>query len=133
MQRAELALGGLRSTKPRLGEPRRTLPLSGRGRGDDSGHPGAVSHSGEGTYATKRHRWVFTRPRGLFHRRGNRLVEMVHAPVKARFDAVVALRVEGVSISAIARVEGIAWNTVARWLEDAADVCRGFNQRRMRG
>ena len=46
---------------------------------------------------------------------------------------VVALRVEGVSISAIARVEGIAWNTVARWLENAADVCRGFNQSRMAG
>ena len=46
---------------------------------------------------------------------------------------MVALRVEGVSISAIARVEGIAWNTVARWLEHAADVCRGFNQSRMAG
>ena len=52
---------------------------------------------------------------------------------RARFDAVVALRVEGVSLSAIARVEGIAWNTVARWLEHAADVCRGFNQSRMAG
>ena len=50
-----------------------------------------------------------------------------------RFDAVVALRVEGVSLSAVARVEGIAWNTVARWLEHAAAVCRGFNQSRMAG
>ena len=46
---------------------------------------------------------------------------------------MVALRVEGVSISAVARVEGLAWNTVARWLEKAADVCRGFNQRRTAG
>jgi IS1 family transposase len=46
---------------------------------------------------------------------------------------VVALRVEGVSISAVARVEGLAWNTVARWLEKAAGVCRGFNQRRTAG
>ena len=46
---------------------------------------------------------------------------------------MVALRVEGVSISAIARVEGIAWNTVARWLEHAADVCRDFNQSRLAG
>ncbi len=45
----------------------------------------------------------------------------------------MALRVEGVSIAAIARVEGIAWNTAARWLEKAADVCRGFNQSRMAG
>ena len=42
---------------------------------------------------------------------------------------MVALRVEGVSISAVARIEGLAWNTVARWLEKAADVCRGFYQR----
>ena len=39
---------------------------------------------------------------------------------RATFDAVVALRVEGVSISAVARIEGLAWNTVARWLEKAA-------------
>ncbi len=52
---------------------------------------------------------------------------------RSRVDAVVALRVEGVSLSAIARVEGLAWNTVARWLEKAAAVCRGFNQSRMAG
>jgi len=52
---------------------------------------------------------------------------------RATFDAVVALRVEGVSISAVARVEGLAWNTVARWLENAGDVCRAFNQRRTAG
>ena len=52
---------------------------------------------------------------------------------RATFDTVVALRVEGVSISAIARVEGIAWNTVARWLEKAADACRRFNHRRISG
>ena len=39
-------------------------------------------------------------------------------------DTVVTLRVEGVSLSAIARVERLAWNTVARWLERAASVCR---------
>jgi len=52
---------------------------------------------------------------------------------RATFDKVVALRVEGVSISAIARVEWIAWNTVARWLEKAADTCRRFNSARIRG
>ena len=52
---------------------------------------------------------------------------------RATFDAVVALRVEGVSISAIARVEGIAWNTVARWLERTAQVCRRFNHGRIIG
>ena len=52
---------------------------------------------------------------------------------RATFDAVVALRVEGVSISAIARVEGIAWNTVARWLEKTAAACRRFSHRRITG
>ena len=52
---------------------------------------------------------------------------------RAALDTVVALSVEGVSIFAIARVEGLAWNTVARWLEKAADVCRLFNERRIAG
>ena len=52
---------------------------------------------------------------------------------RATFDAVVALRVEGVSISAVARVEGIAWNTVARWLEKAAEACRRFSCARITG
>ena len=52
---------------------------------------------------------------------------------RATFDVVIALRVEGVSIFAIYRVEGIAWNTVARWLERAAQVCRRFNGRTIAG
>jgi hypothetical protein len=43
---------------------------------------------------------------------------------RTTFDEVAALRVEGVSIAAIARVKGIAWNTVARWLERAAYLLR---------
>ena len=31
------------------------------------------------------------------------------------------------------RIEGIAWNTVARWLEKAAQVCRRFNHTRIAG
>ena len=52
---------------------------------------------------------------------------------RATFDGIIALRVEGVSISSISRIEGIAWNTVARWLEKAAQVCRRFNHRRIAG
>ena len=52
---------------------------------------------------------------------------------RVMFDTVVALRVEGVSISAIARVEGLAWNTVAGWLDRAAHVCRRFNHDRTAG
>ena len=35
--------------------------------------------------------------------------------------------------SAIARVQQIAWNTVDRWLEKAAVLCRRFNDRRITG
>ena len=52
---------------------------------------------------------------------------------RATFDGVIALRVEGVSISSISRIKGIAWNTVARWLEKAAQVYRRFNHRRIAG
>ena len=34
--------------------------------------------------------------------------------------------------SAIARVKRLSWNTVARWLEKAADCCRRFNDRTVR-
>ena len=46
---------------------------------------------------------------------------------------VIAPRVESVSISSISRVKGIAWNTVARWLKKAVQVCRRFNHRRIAG
>ncbi len=52
---------------------------------------------------------------------------------RTTFDTVVTLRVEGVSLSAIARVERLAWNTVARWLERAAAVCRRFSDGRTTG
>ena len=52
---------------------------------------------------------------------------------RTTFDTVVTLRVEGVSLSAIARVERLAWNTVARWLERAASVCRQFSDGRPTG
>ena len=48
---------------------------------------------------------------------------------RSTFDEVAALSVEGVSKSAIARVKGLAWNTVDRWLEKAAVACRQFNNR----
>jgi hypothetical protein len=38
-----------------------------------------------------------------------------------------------VSKSAIARVKGIGWNTVDRWLEKAAACCRRFNRTNIQG
>ena len=52
---------------------------------------------------------------------------------RATFDEVATLSVEGMSKSAIARVKGIAWNTVHRWLERAAAWCRRFNDREIKG
>ncbi len=49
------------------------------------------------------------------------------------FDRVAALNVEGVSKSAMARLERLSWNTVARWLELAAASARRFNSARTRG
>jgi transposase-like protein len=51
---------------------------------------------------------------------------------RARFDEVASLSVEGVNKSAIARVKGMAWNTVHRWLERAAVWCRRFSDRKIR-
>ncbi len=46
---------------------------------------------------------------------------------RSDFDEVGAMSMEGMSISAIARVKGRSWNTVARWLERAAVAGRKFN------
>src|SRR5215467_6981313 len=51
---------------------------------------------------------------------------------RATFDEVASLSVEGVNKSAIARVKGISWNTVHRWLERAAVWCRRFSDRKIR-
>src|SRR5438132_1848662 len=50
---------------------------------------------------------------------------------RATFDEVATLSVEGMNKSAIARVIGIAWNTVHRWLERAAVCCRRFNNQKI--
>ncbi len=52
---------------------------------------------------------------------------------KRKFDRVALLCVEGVSKSAIARLEALSWNTVSRWLELAATVVRKLSATRLRG
>jgi hypothetical protein len=51
----------------------------------------------------------------------------------AKFDRVAAMSVEGISKSAIARIEHLDWNTVTRWLELAAALARNFNDAKLRG
>ena len=52
------------------------------------------------------------------------------APVAV--DQVASLRVEGVSISATARVTGRSRTTIARWLERASTAAKHLNQRMLR-
>jgi transposase-like protein len=52
---------------------------------------------------------------------------------RTTFDEVVALSVEGLNKSAIARVKQIGWNTVDRWLQKAADAYRRFNNQKTYG
>ena len=51
---------------------------------------------------------------------------------RREFDQVASLRVEGVSISATARVTGHSRTTIARWLERAATAAARFNHRMLR-
>jgi transposase-like protein/IS1 family transposase len=52
---------------------------------------------------------------------------------RTTFDEVAALSVEGLNKSAIARVKRIAWNTVDRWLQRAAESCRRFSNHKIAG
>ncbi len=52
---------------------------------------------------------------------------------RTTFDKVAVLAVEGTGISAIGRVVGHSWNTVARWLESARAAAARFNERHLRG
>ncbi len=51
---------------------------------------------------------------------------------RRQFDQVASLRVEGVSISATARLTGHSRNTVARWLERASAAAERFNRGMLR-
>jgi len=49
------------------------------------------------------------------------------------FNQVAMMGVEGVCISSISRISGIAWNTVARWLELASSWAKYFNEKNTNG
>ena len=51
---------------------------------------------------------------------------------RQEFDQVASLCVEGVSISATARVTGHSRNTIARWLTRASNAAERFNHRMLR-
>ena len=49
------------------------------------------------------------------------------------FERVAQLSVEGMSRSAIARIEGVDWHTVDRWLNRAAALAERFNDGHLKG
>lgn len=51
---------------------------------------------------------------------------------RREFDQVASLRVEGMSISATARITGRSRNTIARWLERSSAAAEHFNHRTLR-
>ena len=107
--------------------PNSSCPVPGR-----VGTGNIVDHGFYRTRSGKRRRYrCVTCGQTFSSTKGTPYYRLQHRRV--RFDAVVALRVEGVSLSAISRVEGLAWNTAARWLERAAAVCRRFSHARVAG
>ena len=86
---------------------------------------------GYGSFATKsgrRRRYRCTVCRGTFSTNTGTAYKGLRC-ARREFDQVASLRVEGVNISATARVTGHSRNTIARWLERASTAAERFNDR----
>ena len=95
---------------------------------DNRGKPG-LNIVGYGSFATKsgrRRRYRCTVCRGTLSTNTGTAYSGLRC-TRREFDQVATLRVEGVSISATARVTGHSRNTIARWLERAATAATRFN------
>ena len=100
---------------------------------DNRGKPG-LNLVGYGSFATKsgrRRRYRCTVCRGTLSTNTGTAYSGLRC-TRREFDHVASLRVEGVSLSATARVTGHSRNTVARWLERASTAARHFNYRMLR-
>ena len=100
---------------------------------DNRGKPG-LNIVGYGSFATKsgrRRRYRCTVCRGTLSTNTGTAYSGLRC-TRREFDQVASLRVEGVSISATARVTGHSRNTVARWLERASTAAKHFNDRMLR-
>ena len=90
---------------------------------------------GYGSFATKsgrRQRYRCTVRRGTVSTNTGTAYSGLRC-TRREFEQVANLRVEGVSLSATARVTGHSRNTVARWLERASTAAKRFNDRMLRG
>jgi IS1 family transposase len=95
---------------------------------DNRGKPGR-NIVGYGSFATKsgrRRRYRCTVCRGTLSTNTGTAYSGLRC-TRREFDQVAGLRVEGVSISATARVTGHSRNTVARWLQRASTAASRFN------
>ena len=98
------------------------------------GKPG-LNIVGYGSFATKagrRQRYRCTVCRGTLSTNTGTAYSGLRC-TRREFDQVASLRVEGMSISATARVTGHSRNTIARWLERASTAAKRFNHRMLRG
>ena len=101
---------------------------------DNRGKPG-LNIVGYGSFATKagrRQRYRCTVCRGTVSTNTGTAYSGLRC-TRREFEQVASLRVEGVSLSATARVTGHSRNTVARWLERASTAATRFNDRMLRG
>ena len=101
---------------------------------DNRGKPG-LNIVGYGSFATKsgrRQRYRCTVCRGTVSTNTGTAYSGLRC-TRRECDQVASLRVEGVSLSATARVTGHSRNTVARWLERASPAAKRFNDRMLRG
>ena len=90
---------------------------------------------GYGSFATKsgrRQRYRCTVCRGTLSTNTGTAYSGLRC-TRREFHQVASLRVEGMSISATARVTGHSRNTIARWLERASTAAKRFNHRMLRG
>ena len=100
---------------------------------DNRGKPG-LNIMGYGSFATKagrRQRYRCAVCRGTLSTNSGSAYRGLRC-TRREFDQVASLRVEGVSISATARVTGHSRNTIARWLERASTAAERFNDRMLR-
>ena len=100
---------------------------------DNRGKPG-LNIVGHGSFATKsgrRRRYRCTVCGGTLSTNTGTAYNGLRF-TRREFEQVAGLRVEGVSISATARVTGRSRNTVARWLERASTAAARFNQQMLR-
>ena len=100
---------------------------------DNRGKPG-LNIVGYGSFATKsgrRRRYRCTVCRGTLSTNTGTAYSGLRC-TRREFDQVASLRVEGVGISATARVTGHSRHTIARWFERASTAAKRFNDGMLR-